>query len=98
MIKIFFFTAAILFPSLAFAQCAEVPGQGYFCKTLMTMSGGIELPPSSTIANLPACNAAASGQMRMVSDATAPTYNGALTGGGAVVTMVLCNGTAWLSH
>jgi len=33
-----------------------------------------------------------------VSDATTPTYNGALTGGGAVYVPVFCNGSAWVSH
>lgn len=33
-----------------------------------------------------------------VSDATAPTYLGALTGGGAVVCPVFYNGTSWVSH
>lgn len=49
-----------------------------------------------TVATLPA--APASGTMAMVTDATTPTYLGALVGGGAVVTPVFYNGTAWLSH
>jgi hypothetical protein len=98
MTRWFVAAALLLSPSLAFAQCSEVPGQGFYCKTLMTMQGGIELPATTTIANLPVCNAASQGQIRMVSDATAPTYNGVLTGGGAVVIMTFCNGTAWLAH
>ena len=56
------------------------------------------LPAATTVALLPACNAAARGALGQVSDATAPTYNAALTGGGAVFVPVYCNGTAWTSH
>jgi hypothetical protein len=89
-----------LFPSLAFSQCSEVPYQGFMCNSLMSLKGGLELPNATTVAGLSAfpCNAGAQGQLRVVSDATTPAYNGTLTGGGAVVTMALCNGTAWVAH
>jgi hypothetical protein len=52
-----------------------------------------------TVATLPACNANTAGIDNFyVTDATAPTYNGALTGGGAVIVPVFCSGTAWTSH
>lgn len=51
-----------------------------------------------TVTGLPTCNAAAKLLRAAVTDATSPTYNGALTGGGAVVVPVFCNGTAWTSH
>ncbi|GAC1425627.1 MAG: hypothetical protein NVSMB6_26270 [Burkholderiaceae bacterium] len=54
--------------------------------------------PAYTVATLPTCNAANNNAMAAVSDATTPTYNGALTGGGAVKVPVYCNGTAWTSH
>ena len=54
--------------------------------------------PVYTVANLPTCNAAALGSMAAVSDATAPTYNGALTGGGTVPIPVFCRGDVWLAH
>ena len=38
------------------------------------------------------------GATAYVTDATAPTYLGTLTGGGAVVCPVFYNGTAWVSH
>jgi hypothetical protein len=59
------------------------------------------IPPlweSLTVAQLPACNALTKGQERFVSDAVAPTYNSALTGGGSVVIEALCNGSIWVSH
>ena len=51
-----------------------------------------------TVATLPACVVGIKGALMSVSDATAPTYNGALVGGGTIVVPVFCNGTAWTSH
>jgi hypothetical protein len=48
-----------------------------------------------TVATLPA--AGTQGRRAWVTDATAPTFLGALTGGGAVVCPVFDNGTAWVS-
>ena len=48
-----------------------------------------------TVATLPAGTV---GDMAYVTDATAPTYLGTLTGGGAVVCPVFYNGSAWVSH
>jgi hypothetical protein len=56
--------------------------------------------PVYTVATLPAtaANGMVQGAMAIVSDATAPTYLGTLTGGGAVVCPVFYNGSAWVSH
>ena len=54
-------------------------------------------PAPLTVATLPTCNSAAKGAKNIVSDATSPTYLGALTGSGAVVAPVVCNGSAWVS-
>lgn len=48
-----------------------------------------------TVATLPA---GVIGMTAYVTDATAPTYLGTLTGGGAVKCPVFYNGTAWVSH
>lgn len=48
-----------------------------------------------TVATLPAAGTA--GRRAYVTDATAPTYLGALVGGGAVVCPVFDNGSAWVS-
>jgi hypothetical protein len=48
-----------------------------------------------TVATLPAAGTA--GRTAYVTDATGPTYLGALTGGGAVVCPVFDNGVAWVS-
>lgn len=52
-----------------------------------------------TVATLPATAAAGmvTGARAHVTDATAPTYNGALVGGGAVTVPVFYNGAAWVS-
>lgn len=49
-----------------------------------------------TVSTLPAAGTA--GRMAYVTDATAPTYLGTLTGGGSVKCPVFDNGTAWVSH
>jgi hypothetical protein len=48
-----------------------------------------------TVATLPAAGVA--GRRAYVTDATAPTFLGTLTGGGAVVCPVFDNGTAWVA-
>jgi len=94
--------AALLLSASASAQvqpgCQEVPGQGMMCTSPFTFQKGIEISPVVTVATLGPCNAGLAGTLRTVSDATAPTYNGALTGGGGVTVPVFCNGAAWLSH
>lgn len=54
--------------------------------------------PASTVAGLTTCTSAIANTWAVVTDATSPTYNGALTGGGAVKVPVFCSGSAWTSH
>ena len=49
-----------------------------------------------TVATLPV--SPTQGQIAYVTDATAPTYLGTLTGGGSVKCPVFFNGSAWVSH
>lgn len=56
-----------------------------------------QMGPPFTVSTLPACTAANKGRQAQVSDATSPTYNGALAGGGGVSVPVYCNGSAWTS-
>lgn len=58
---------------------------------------GVGILKNYTVATLPACGSNTYG-FAAVSDATAPTYNGALTGSGAVKVPVFCDGTSWTSH
>jgi hypothetical protein len=51
-----------------------------------------------TVATLPTCNGGAEGTFAAVSDASAPTYNATVAGGGAVHIPVYCNGTNWTAH
>ena len=59
---------------------------------------GTAILASLKVAALPPCNAGSAGSIAYVTDANAPTYNGALTGGGAARTLALCNGAAWTAH
>jgi hypothetical protein len=54
--------------------------------------------PVYRVATLPVCGASLRGAMASVSDATNPTYNGSLTGGGGATIPVFCNGSAWTAH
>jgi len=62
--------------------------------SFVATSGTIRLK-NYTVATLPA---GVQGDTAYVTDATAPTYLGTLTGGGSVVCPVFYNGTAWVSH
>jgi hypothetical protein len=55
---------------------------------------------SYTVSTLPSCVGAIYGSFARVSDATAPTYNGALTAGGTVSVPVYCDPVSltWKSH
>jgi len=50
-----------------------------------------------TVSTLPTCNSAAMGKKTYVSDATSPTYLGALSGGGSTWSPAICNGSGWIS-
>jgi hypothetical protein len=54
---------------------------------------------TSTVATLPACNAATKGARYFVTDQnTAVAYHGVITGGGAIQQGVTCDGTAWYQN
>lgn len=53
--------------------------------------------PSSTISALPTCNAGATGQVRMVTDALLPSFLVTIAAGGSVKLPVFCNGTNWVA-
>ena len=59
------------------------------------LRGVIAHSTSYTVATLPT---GALGDTAFVTDAVAPTYLGALTGGGSVACQVFHNGTNWVSH
>ncbi|GAB7536144.1 hypothetical protein BGC_23600 [Burkholderia sp. 3C] len=76
----------------------DMPSGGPLTVTpMVAVAGGLQLP-LSTVAALPTCNSTNKALMYAVSDATSPTYNGALTGGGTVSVPVYCNGSTWTAH
>jgi hypothetical protein len=50
-----------------------------------------------TVSTLPACSPAGKGTWYAVSDASSPTFLGALTGGSSTFTPAICNGTVWVA-
>jgi len=52
--------------------------------------------PNSTVGSLPVCNAANNGNIRNITDSLTPAVGVAIVGGGAVATLVHCNGSAWI--
>lgn len=84
----------------ATANCAN-------CVSLGRASDTVELPGGMILPNLiysaagtpvPTCNSGAKGLRAEVSDATSPTFLGAYTSGGAVLSPVVCNGTGWVTY
>jgi hypothetical protein len=69
-----------------------------FTDSALKVTGAPVQLPSYTVGTLPTCVAGLAGAMAYVTDAAAPTYNAALTGGGAIGVPVACNGTSWTSH
>lgn len=57
-------------------------------------AGGIAVTSGYTVATLPTGRI---GMRAYVTDATTPTYLGALTGGGSVICPIFFNGLAWVS-
>ena len=58
---------------------------------------GFVQPGTTIVGSLPTCNSGALNTQTAVTDALAPTFLNAVTGGGGVFTPVLCNGTDWVA-
>jgi len=56
----------------------------------------LQLSTIYTVSTLPACNSTALATESAVSDASTPSYLGALTGGSSTFTPVVCNGVGVL--
>jgi hypothetical protein len=77
--------------SLRFQRMA---GTGSF-----VFQGAPVVVPVVAVASLPTCDATRKHGVMSVSDQNgAPTYRGALTGGGAIAVLAYCNGTSWEAH
>lgn len=95
-----------LFAGLSITPSTASGGSTFTTPVLtITTAGAVAIPGSLavgttvktggyTVGTLPAGTV---GMRAYVTDATAPTYNGALTGGGAVTVPVFYNGAAWVS-
>jgi hypothetical protein len=71
----------------------------YFPATDSALLGLTGANLTYTVSTLPTCNSSTNKyQFAVVTDATSPTYNGALTGSGSVVTLAWCNGSSWTAH
>jgi hypothetical protein len=88
-----------------FGQCQEVLGYTPLNNAGDTITGTLFFAPgiapqlaSTTVGNLPNANASNVGQMFIVTDATSPTWNSILTGGGAVICLAVSNGVNWTAH
>lgn len=55
-------------------------------------------PAKTTVAALPTCNGAREGTIYAVTDASAPSWNAPLSGGGGAMVLAMCNGAAWTAH
>lgn len=53
--------------------------------------------PAAPVSGLPACNASRNGDISNVTDALTPAVAVTIVGGGAVTTLVHCNGTNWVA-
>lgn len=98
-------TVLILFADVAMAAGSApavntdlgctVAGEAYqYSGSAMTCS--TPLRPSTTVASLPTCDAAARGKMFIVTNALLPASLAIVAAGGAVVVGVTCNGTNWI--
>ncbi|ACL61103.1 glycosyl hydrolase family 28-related protein [Methylobacterium nodulans] len=80
------------------AEIFNVPDKGGMSVAGSLTLTGLFKAAAYTVSGLPACNATTRDMLAVVSDATSPTYRGALTGGGAVRTPVFCDGVSWSAH
>ena len=75
----------LLIATFIFTPCARA-------NFAMTMGGAPQVP-TSTVGNLPACNAQNKGALYIVTDALTPLLLSIVIAGGSVNVVVMCNGT-----
>jgi hypothetical protein len=63
----------------------------------VTMPSTFKLTPVA-IASLPTCNAGATGNLAVVTDALLPAFLASVAAGGSVKVPVFCNGSAWVVY
>ena len=77
---------AFIFGALISAAMAQI----------VSSPSSISKIPTVAVGSLPTCNGAAEGTIYGVTDALVPAALSAVAGGGAVHTLVYCNGTSWI--
>ena len=80
--------------SLLPLPAAEAPGLAPQDSPLR-YAGAVNSAPVTSPYSLPSCSGNMQGSRALVSDASAPTYRGAYTAGGALPAQVICVGGAW---
>ncbi len=79
-------------------QTPTLEGSGATLSIVSPTISGLMALAAYTVSGLPACNAAATGDLAYVSDALAPTFNATLSGGSSTKTLAFCNGSNWTAH
>ena len=74
----------------------NVPGTVQTPQVNITQSARLSV--GKNVSDLPTCDTTTGGTLYYVLDAVAPAYNTALTGGGTIRALAMCNGTAWVAH
>lgn len=77
---------------------AQLGAGGAFVINRADATTVVYLGNPSTVAALPTCNEKRKGALFEVKDASSPTWNGPLSGGGASVVLALCDGSVWRAH
>lgn len=75
------------------------PIQFYYGSRLAFTAGAAGAQMATTVvADLQPCTSSVTGATMGVTDASSPTWNGTLTGGGSTFVLAVCNGSAWTVH
>lgn len=77
---------------------AQLGAGGAFVINRADATTVVYLGNPGTVAALPTCNEKRKGALFEVMDASSPTWNGTLSGGGASVVLALCDGSVWRAH
>ena len=65
---------------------------------IMDSQGDVILFANTTVGGLPTCDNNTNGAIRYVTDASSPSWNATLSGGGSTRVLAVCNGSNWTAH
>jgi hypothetical protein len=83
----------LFIPVLILLWCFPAEGQHGIISGNFLNVGNL---PSKSVATLPPCNAGQNGAIQNVTNALTPIVGSTVVTGGAVTTLVHCNGTNWI--